>query len=149
MAGAVVVGYDGQASSRSALVTAVAVASAFARPLVIVFGYVPAPIGGEVADLERAVEELGEGITSEAVRAASELDPSVAVQVELVNDRPADVLLRAADVHDAMMIVIGSTNRGPVAGALLGSVSYQVVHRSVRPVLVVPLRDTTGDRRTA
>ena len=38
----------------------------------------------------------------------------------------------------AMAIVVGATNRGPMAGALLGSSTYQVVHRSTRPVLVVP-----------
>ncbi len=144
MAGAVLIGYDGQASSRTAIVTAVSVAKAFERPLVIVFGYAPVPMGGQVADLGRAVEELGERITDEAVQIAKDIDASVEVQVELVNDRPADALLRAADAHDAMVIVVGSTNRGPVAGALLGSVSYQVVHRSSRPVLVVPLHGTTG-----
>jgi nucleotide-binding universal stress UspA family protein len=46
--------------------------------------------------------------------------------------------LRAADQYDAMTIVVGSAGRGPIAGALLGSVTYQVVHRSTRPVLVVP-----------
>ena len=66
------------------------------------------------------------------------LDPSVTVQVELVNDRPADALLRAADAYDAVAIVVGSTGRGPIAGTVLGSVTYQVVHRSTRPVVVVP-----------
>ena len=31
-----------------------------------------------------------------------------------------------------------SAGRGPIAGALLGSVTYQVVHRRRRPVVVVP-----------
>ena len=69
---------------------------------------------------------------------AHDLDPSVATQVELVNDRPADALLRAADQYDARAIVVGSTGRGPIAGTVLGSVTYQVVHRSKHPVVVVP-----------
>jgi nucleotide-binding universal stress UspA family protein len=60
------------------------------------------------------------------------------VQVELVNDRPAEALLRAGDEHDALAIVVGSAGRGPIQGGLLGSVTYQVVHRSTRPVVVVP-----------
>jgi nucleotide-binding universal stress UspA family protein len=54
------------------------------------------------------------------------------------NDRPAEAILRAAEQYEAMTIVVGATSRGPMAGALLGSATYQVVHRSTRPVLVVP-----------
>jgi nucleotide-binding universal stress UspA family protein len=138
MAGEVVLGYDGEPGSQAALRTAVAIAAAFKRPLVIAFGYAPAPIGGEVADLSRAVQELGERITSEAVTLAHGVDASVAVQVELVNDRPAEAILRAADQYEALAIVVGAAGRGPIAGALLGSVTYQVVHRATRPVVVVP-----------
>jgi nucleotide-binding universal stress UspA family protein len=105
---------------------------------VIAFGYAPAPIGGEVADLSRAVQDLGERITAEAVQTAHKVDGSVAVQVELVNDRPAEAILRAADQYEALAIVVGAAGRGPIAGALLGSVTYQVVHRATRPVVVVP-----------
>ena len=66
MAGEIVLGYDGEPGSRVALQTAVAIAAAFKRPLVIAFGYAPAPMGGSVLDLSKAVEELGEKITSEA-----------------------------------------------------------------------------------
>jgi nucleotide-binding universal stress UspA family protein len=141
MAGEIVLGYDGEPGSIAALRTAVAVAAAFKRPLVIAFGYAPAPIGGQVADLSREVEELGKSFTDDAVQRAKEIDPSVECKPELVNDRPADAILRAADEYDALAIVVGTSGRGPIAGALLGSVTYQVVHRSTRPVLVVPLPD--------
>jgi nucleotide-binding universal stress UspA family protein len=138
MAGEIVLGYDGEPGSRAALQTAVAIAAAFKRPLVVAFGYAPAPIGGDVADLSKVVQDIGEKITGEAVEIARGLDPSVSVQVELVNDRPAEAIMRAADQYDALAIVVGSAGRGPVAGALLGSVTYQVVHRATRPVVVVP-----------
>jgi nucleotide-binding universal stress UspA family protein len=105
---------------------------------VITFGYAPAPIGGEVADLSQAVQDIGEKITSEAVARAHAINASVDTRVELVNDRPADALLRAADAYDALAIVVGSAGRGPIAGTVLGSVTYQVVHRAKRPVVVVP-----------
>jgi len=142
MAGEVVLGYDGEPGALAALHTAVAVAAAFKRPLVIAFGYAPAAIGGEVADLARAVRELGEKFTADAVRFAHEVDPSVEVRVELINDRPAEAILRAADQYDALTVVVGATGKGPMAGALLGAVTYQIVHRSTRPVLVVPLPAT-------
>jgi nucleotide-binding universal stress UspA family protein len=138
MSGEIVLGYDGEPGSLAALQTAVTVAAAFKRPLVIAFGYAPAPMGGDVADLSRAVRELGEKFTNEAVKIANDIDAAVEVHVELVNDRPAEAILRAADQYDALSIVVGSAGRGPIAGALLGSVTYQVVHRSTRPVLVVP-----------
>jgi len=138
MSGEVILGYDGEPGSRAALNTAVAIAAAFERPLVITFGYAPAPIGGEVADLARAVQDIGEKVTNEAVEQARAIDTSVDTRVELVNDRPADALLRAADEYDALAIVVGSAGRGPIAGTVLGSVTYQVVHRSKRPVVVVP-----------
>jgi nucleotide-binding universal stress UspA family protein len=139
MAGEIVLGYDGDPGARVALQTAVAIASAFKRPLVIAFGYAPAAIGGDVADLSKVVQDIGKKITDEAVKIAHDVDGSVAVKVELVNDRPAEAILRAADQYEALAIVVGAAGgRGPIAGALLGSVTYQVVHRSKRPVVVVP-----------
>ena len=55
-----------------------------------------------------------------------------------MNDRPAEAILRAADEYDAFAIVVGRPGRGPMRGALLGSVTYQVVHRATKPVVVVP-----------
>ena len=49
---------------------------------------------------------------------------------------PAEKILEVARTHEAELIVIGSRGRGGVTGALLGSVSSDVVHRSDRPVLV-------------
>jgi len=141
MAGEIVLGYDGQEGSDAALRTAVAVAAAFKRPLVVAFGYAPTAMGGEVAAISEKVEELGASITAEAIAKAKAIDPSVEVKAELVNDRPAEAILRAADTYDALAIVVGATGRGPIAGALLGSVTYNVVHRSRRPVLVVPLHE--------
>jgi nucleotide-binding universal stress UspA family protein len=141
VAGEIVVGYDGQVASRTALRSAVSLASAFALPLVLVFGFEPNPLGGEVRDLRHAVRDVGEKITAEGVQDAKAIDAAVNVLVELVDDRPADAILRAADEHDAFAIVVGASNRGPLTGALLGSVTYQIVHRSTRPVLVVPAPD--------
>jgi len=138
MAGEIVLGFDGQEGSNAALRTAVAVAAAFKRPLVIAFGYAPAAIGGQVADISEAVQQLGTKITDAAMKTVHEIDPTVEVKSELVNDRPAEAILRAAEEYDALTIVVGAAGRGPIAGALLGSVTYQVVHRSTRPVLVVP-----------
>ncbi len=46
-------------------------------------------------------------------------------------------ILAFADEQDADLIVVGSSVRGPVASALLGSVPTGLVRRSRRPVMVV------------
>ena len=57
-------------------------------------------------------------------------------QVEL--GPPAQALLDAAASHGADMLVVGTRGRGPLAAAVLGSVSTDVVTRAPCPVVVVP-----------
>jgi len=139
MAGEVVLGYDGGEGSDAALATAASIAAAFGRPLIIVFGYKPPQIGGEVGDLSRAIREVGERVTHEALAKVHAIDASVDVSVQLVDDRPAEALLRAGAEYEALALVVPATDRGPIRGSLLGSVTYEVVHQSTRPVVVVPL----------
>ena len=139
MAGEIVLGYDGEPGSRAALQTAVADR-----------GRVQTPARDRVRVRTAADRWRGRSTSPRPCRTSARssrttrsscargIDPSVEVKVELVNDRPADALLRAADQYDALAIVVGAAARGPIAGAMLGSVTYQVVHRSRRPVVVVP-----------
>ena len=138
MAGEVILGYDGQEGSEAALRTATQIAGAFKRTLVLVFGYQPALIGGNFTDLSKAVREIGEQLTADAVATVHAIDESVKVEVQLVDNRPAEAILEAADAYDALAIVVAAADQGPVRGGLLGSVTYQIVHRSTRPVVVVP-----------
>jgi nucleotide-binding universal stress UspA family protein len=106
--------------------------------LIIVFGYKPPQIGGDVGDLSRAIRAVGEQVTDEALTQVHAIDASVEVRVELVDDRPAEALLRAGEQYEALAVVVGATSHGPIRGKLLGSVTYEVVHQSTRPVVVVP-----------
>ena len=49
----------------------------------------------------------------------------------------AEAILRAADEHDVMSVVVGSRGRSGFRSVLLGSVSNTVVHHSTKPVVVV------------
>lgn len=51
---------------------------------------------------------------------------------------PAREILKTAAEVEANLIVLGSRGHGPLAGAILGSVSLAVAGRSPLPVLVVP-----------
>ena len=54
--------------------------------------------------------------------------------------RPGKVVpgvLMFAEEHDADLILVGASKRGPVAKRVLGDVSLELVRRSRRPVMVI------------
>lgn len=133
----IVVGYDSSDCGKQALDRAVEIAKSLGDEVVVVFGYAPPGIwGGEIAEHEEAIEELGERLTQEAKeRAAAQ---GIEVEVAMVPKRGAEALLEVADQREARMIVVGSYGEAPLKGALLGSTPNRLLHMSTRPVLVVP-----------
>jgi nucleotide-binding universal stress UspA family protein len=73
-----------------------------------------------------------------AVTAAAPLadERQVPHEEEVVEGNPAEAVLETARARGADLIVVGSRGRGGVTGAVLGSVSTEIVHRADRPVLV-------------
>lgn len=134
--GPVVVGVDGSANSRHALLEAGSHAVALGVPLLAVHavGLTDIVAGEHITafghrdDIRRAAEawcaELG----------TLDLD----VVVELIDGPPVDVLLRTARDRDACLIVVGRRGAGGRPELLIGSTAHQIVERSHRPVLVVP-----------
>jgi nucleotide-binding universal stress UspA family protein len=76
-------------------------------------------LADEGAELARAA---GLDAHGEAIEATGALWPAI---------------VRAADDHDAAVVVLGSRGRSAIRSAMLGSVSAGVVHHSRRPVMVV------------
>ena len=60
----------------------------------------------------------------------------------MVDERPAQALVEAADEHDALAIVVGTWSESPLRGPLLGSVAHKLLQLSTRPVLCVPAGDS-------
>jgi nucleotide-binding universal stress UspA family protein len=134
---AIVVGYDSSDCGKEALDRAIELAKSLGDEVVVVFGYAPPGIwGGEIAEHEEAIEELGERLTAEARERAGA--QGIEVEVAMVPKRGAEALLEVADERDARMIVVGSYSEAPLQGALLGSTPNRLLHISNRPVLVVP-----------
>ena len=139
----VIVGVDGSDGSRHALRWAAAEANQWGVPLVAVWAWEVSPLivateaPPDIEELSKAVaqrlhttlvEELGE-------EGADRVDPMV------VEDAPVRALLDTATPAD--LIVVGSRGYGSIKGALLGSVSRQVVHYSPCPITIVHLPDET------
>jgi nucleotide-binding universal stress UspA family protein len=137
---AIVVGYDGSACGEAALEAALAVAPPLGDEITVVFGYAPPGIwGGEIADHEEAIEELGERVLGGARRQAAER--GVKVREELVPKRGVEALIEVADARGARMIVVGSFGESALKGIILGSTTNKLLHLTDRPVLVVPAEE--------
>jgi nucleotide-binding universal stress UspA family protein len=139
MAGEIVLGFDGSGGSKAAMEQAIAMARAFGTSVIVAYGYATNPVGGENKDQEAVVRELGQTIAQEAVEHIAAA--GVEVAVELIHDRPAEGIMDVAVARGARVIVVGSRGESPLTGAILGSVTYKLVHRSPIPVLVVPPGD--------
>jgi len=141
MAGEIVVGYDGSTCAKAAVEFAADVAEHYSTGLSIVFCSEPPAVlaGGGAGDQRRAIEALGEGLLTEA--AALLQGRGIAVHREIVDGRPAEGLIAAADEHDSPVIVIGTNSSGPLASVILGSTPHKLLHLARRPVLVVPPPD--------
>lgn len=137
VAGEIVLGYDGSEGAKAALPHSVALAKAFDVPLVIAFAYGANPVGGVIGDIQRETAKLGDQLLAEAADQVKALDSAVKVEPLLVDARPVEGLVEAAGQHQARILVVGGNGRGAVIGALLGSVSYKVLHQTTIPVLVV------------
>ena len=132
----IVVGYDGTTCGNAALDEALALAGELGDHVTVVFGYAPPGIwGGEIADHEQAIEELGERVTADARRRAEACGAHI--DVELVPKLATEALIAAADEHDARMIVVGGGGEGTLKGFILGSTPHKLLHLAQRPVLVV------------
>jgi nucleotide-binding universal stress UspA family protein len=136
----IVVGYDGSACGEAALEAALALAPPLGDEITVVFGYAPPGIwGGEIADHEEAIEELGEQVLGKAREQAA--GRGVEIGEQLVPKRAVEALIDAADASDARLIVVGSFGESALKGIILGSTTNKLLHLTDRPVLVVPAKE--------
>lgn len=138
----VVLGYDESPGAEQALRVAIEVALAFREQLVLVYGAAPpGAVGEEYETHYEAVRQLGRAALDHAVRTVDE--SGVEWVVEILDAKPAQALVDAAERHGGRVIVVGSWSESPLRGALLGSTPHKLLHMSPVPVLCVP---TPGHR---
>jgi nucleotide-binding universal stress UspA family protein len=138
MAAELIAGIGGDGSGTAAARTAARVANLMKAKLVLVFGYEPTALGPRGGSLEDEILAVGERAI-ETVRAEiATTYPDLEIESEFVQDHAVEALIRVATARHAEVIAVGHGGGGPMRGALLGSVTYELVHRSPLPVLVVP-----------
>lgn len=139
MTGEIVLGYDGSECADAALRYAVELATALGASLAVVYSAEPPfrSVGEEYREHLRALEEIGAAVTARAVAVAGEAGVEAVALV--VEDRPAEGLVRVAEERGASMIVVGTWSERPIRGAILGSVPFKLLHQSTVPVVAVPL----------
>lgn len=135
MPGHLVVGYDGSSCADAALTQAIALAKDLDDQVVVVFGYEPYRMGGEIQDHRAALEELGNRVGNEGVERARAA--GVDAELKLVDTDAPGALVQVADATDARMVIVGSYGDSPLKGAILGSTPHKLVHICKRPLLVV------------
>ena len=141
MAGELVVGIGGDGSGFQAARTAARVCHMMGATLVLVFGYEAAAMGPRGGALEEEIAAIGDDAIARIRPELEAMYPSLPIEVEMVGMRPVDALIAVARDRGAEAIVVGHGGSGPLRAALLGSLTYEIVHRAPYPVLVVPNDD--------
>jgi nucleotide-binding universal stress UspA family protein len=135
--GPVVVGIDGSANARRALVIAGRHAKTMSAHLVVVHAVgLTEEIDGEHVpthdhqdEIARRVEQWCDALRDEGLDDFETL---------LVHGAPVDALLRTAKDNAASVIVVGRRGAGGRPELRLGSTAHQIVEHAYNPVLVIP-----------
>lgn len=133
----VVVGVDGSPSSRAAVRWAVRYAGLVGADVDAVAAWdLPGAHTWSAPAVDADVDEESarQGLERE-VRDVLGPERAAAVRTLAVRGNPVDVLLRAAEGAEAL--VVGSRGHGGFARALLGSVSHHVAQHAHCPVVIV------------
>jgi len=139
-------------NSSYAFLYAIDMAKKHDAKIVILHAIEPVPAYAEVygpslepfkrKQLEGVVESMKKHLQGFCEKAETQIGSPC---VELVSkilvpvDHPPEAILNAADKESCDAIVLGTHGKGFLAHAFLGSVSSAVLHRTRKPVFIIPL----------
>jgi nucleotide-binding universal stress UspA family protein len=134
----ILVATDGSRSGTAAVEEALRLAARLGVGLTFVSVFRPPPrvLGDPFYErtVRQALRDTHAAVEEALDRAAAS---GVAADGEIIEGDAADEIVALADNRDSSFIVLGSRGRGPLVGALLGSVSAGVVQHARRPVVIV------------
>jgi len=96
----------------------------------------------EKGNVEEAIEKIKNRLQSFCRRVEAEIGSPC---IELVSKilvplgHPTEEILNTADREDCDLIILGTHGKGFLAHTFLGSVSSAVLHRTRKPVFIIPL----------
>jgi nucleotide-binding universal stress UspA family protein len=128
------IAYDGAPESKAALGRAEALATGTNAALEILTVVAPPLAMPGMAGYVPVDSPEPDKVLNEAIHS---VDSGLAASGRRLDGPPARTLAEACEDH-ADLLVAGSRGYGPLARALLGSVSTQLIHLAPCPVLVVP-----------
>ncbi len=132
---------DASEYSRRALMTALEIARKFQAEVVLLsvmytpeayWGYNPAYT---IEISQEQIEETGDHTLMATLEGIEVGD--VSLKKKKIQGHPSTVILEQINNQTIDLVVMGSHGYGPIAGAVLGSVSQRVLRKSTCPVLIV------------
>ena len=137
----IMVAVDGSEGSSAAIEEAVELAQQMDAALSFVYVRKPSSSALGHPYYERHLSHdlrIGREVIDEAIEAAA--TAGIECDGEVFEGDVADEIVSLADNRDVDLIVVGSRGHGALAGALLGSVSREIVQHADVPVLVAKQR---------
>lgn len=137
----ILVATDASEYSRRALQTAVDLAQKFQAEIILLFvAYTPEAYWGynsaySIQITKDEIEEKG-WLTLGAALEGIDLK-NVPLKKRMIQGHPSNVILEEIEKGSIDLAVMGSHGYGPIAGAVLGSVSQRVLRKAACPVLIV------------
>jgi nucleotide-binding universal stress UspA family protein len=96
----------------------------------------------EKENIKQMIEEVKSRLQSFCVKVEGEIGPpclGLVSKTLIPFGHPVEEILNAADKEDCDLIILGTHGKGFLANTFLGSVSSAVLHRTRKPVLIIPL----------
>lgn len=137
----ILVATDASEYSRRALKTALGLARTFGGEVELLFvmyiqeAYWGYNIAYNVLVPPEQIEEAGE-LALQATLEGIDVG-NVPLKKKVVQGYPATMILEEVEKESIELVVMGSHGYGPIAGAVLGSVSQHVLQRTECPLLIV------------
>ncbi|RDI96050.1 universal stress protein [Meiothermus sp. QL-1] len=133
----ILLAFDGSTHAQKAATLAADLARRYGARLLVLHAFDPVPDYLGEPFLQQAIARRTEAAERVAAEARVLLEGLSDLEIEILEGPPAEAILRAAEVRQPDLIVMGTRGLGQLKGLLLGSQSQKVLAHAPCPVLLV------------